>query len=109
MKRDRLVELFSKNPLLACALVIQRPFFRGRLMKVGFPIVDESGELVGREWMWCRRVGFDLFTIDNIPEHASYAALGDLVSAGWSRDGWLFIDLKFKALHGQGSFSRNSA
>jgi hypothetical protein len=87
-------ELFHTSPLLAISVFIQMALFRGKHVKVGFPAFDRDGERIGTEWMWCRRIGYDVFVLDNEPQVTDYCGLGDIITAGWSSSGWLLIDLR---------------
>ena len=87
-------ELFRSSPLLAIAVFIQIALFRGRHVKVGFPAFDRDGGKIGTEWMWCRRIGYDIFVLDSEPQITDYCCLGDVITAGWSSSGWLLIDLR---------------
>jgi len=81
-----------RNILLHMAIAIQRPFFRDRSVRVDFPIIEPDGTRLGVEGIWCKRLGFDIFEVDNVPFAARGISIQDIVECGWSAAGWGFIE-----------------
>ncbi len=81
-----------RNILLHMAIAIQRPFFRDRSVRVDFPIVEPDGTRLGVEGIWCKRLGFDIFEVDNVPFAVRGISIQYIVECGWSATGWGFIE-----------------